>query len=206
MLRFKSRSICLSLLIVSLSFGNVVPAHADPMLTLNPVGGAVSGAPGDTVSWGFSITNDTTYYLLFDASYFCETGQDPQFTTCTQALGSYNDAIANDFTIIAPDSTVSQPFDASAMTGFGSYTISPTAALGSIDSGSLVATYMEFDGDPLGNGAQISGDIEISATASVTTAVATTPEPSSWMMLLTALAALGLIRTRVRQMRSQRVR
>jgi hypothetical protein len=162
------------------------------MITTDPPGGAVTGSPGQTVGYGFTITNSTAYYLLFDNSYFCEPGQDPASTTCTQSLGTYQDYIANNGTEIAPMSSLSESFNANTMTGFGAYNISPTAMVGATDSGNLVATYMEYQGDPFSGGTQVSGDIELSAPASVTvTPVSTTPEPSS--AILAALAGLGAL-------------
>jgi hypothetical protein len=171
------------------------------MITTDPPGGAVSGSPGQTVGYGFTITNSTPYYLLFDASYFCEPGQDPEFTTCTQSLGTYQDYIAANFTEVAPMSSLSESFNANTMTGFGAYNISPTAMVGATDSGNLIATYMEYQGDPLNGGTPVPpGDIELSAPASVTVIpVSTTPEPSSWTLaMLGGLGAL-LHRTRLRR-------
>lgn len=181
-------------LVVLLLTGGCVAGYGDPILVIDPKGGAVTGAPGQTVGWGFSVTNDTPYYLLFDASYFCQPGQDPQFTTCTQTLGTYSDLIAYNFTEVAPMSTSpDQPFDLASMTGFGDYAISSTASVGSVDTGNLIATYMEYDGDPFDGGSQVSGDIEIDAPASVTVTGSTpgVPEPSSWTMLAAGLAAVG---------------
>jgi hypothetical protein len=168
-------------------------------ITTMPPGGAVTGSPGQTVGWGFTITNSTADYLLFDASYFCQPGQDPEFTNCTQGLGTYQDYIANNFTVIAPMSMLTESFNANTMTGFGAYNISPTAMVGATDSGNLVTTYMEFPTDPSNGGVNpVSGDIELSAPASVTV-VAATPEPSSGILI--SLGGLGalLYRTRFRR-------
>jgi hypothetical protein len=162
------------------------------MLVLTPPGGAVNGAPGQTVGFGFTITNDTPYYELFDNSYFCEPGQDPASSPCTPSLGTYQDYIANNFTVIAPMSMLSESFNMNTMTGFGAYTISPTAIFGAVDSGRLLTTYMEYDGDPFNGGTQHSGDIELSAPASVMV----TPEPSSAVLI--ALGGLGALLYRAR--------
>jgi hypothetical protein len=165
------------------------------MLLITPPGGAVTGSPGQTVGWGFTITNDTGFYQLFDASYFCEPAQDPASTTCTQSLGTYQDFIANNGTVIAPMSMLTESFNANTMTGFGAYAISPGALVGAIDSGNLVATYMNFNGDPFNGGTQASGDIELPAAASVTV-VKATPEPSSGILI--TLVGLGALLYQVR--------
>jgi hypothetical protein len=166
--------------------------NAAPILMTIPAGGAVTGSPGQTVGFGLTITNDTPYYLLFDASYFCEAGQDPASTTCTQSLGMYQDYIANNGTEVAPSSSLTESFNVNTMTGFGAYNIAPTALAGATDSGSLVATYMEYQGDAFAGGTQVSGDIEISASASVTVIPASAmPEPSSGILI--TIGALGAL-------------
>jgi hypothetical protein len=175
-------------------------AKAAPTLALEPDGN-VSGAPGQTVGWGFTITNDTGFFLLFDSSQFCEPGQDPQFTTCTQTLGTYTDYIASNGTLVAPHGSASQTFNPSTMTGIGAYTIDPSAPLFATDSGSIIATYMEYQGDPFNGGTQASGDIEISAPASVTV---NTPEPVSLLLVAAGLLVLGVQTRRCR--RDERIR
>ncbi len=169
-------------------------------LVLDPPGGAIPGTPGQTVGWGFTITNNTTYYLLFDNSYFCEPGQDPTYTTCAPTLGTYNDYIATNSTEVAPMSAITETFGANGTSGFGGYSIYPSAALGAMDSGTLLATYMEYDGDPLTGANPVSGDINLSASASVT--VITTPavpEPASWTLLPAGLICVALVQRRARR-------
>ncbi len=165
--------------------GGCVPGSAAPILTLNPPGGALTGSPGQTVGYGFTITNDTTFYLLFDASYFCQPGQDPASTTCTQILGTYHDFIAGNGTEVSPMGSLTQSFNVNTMTGFGAYTILPAVLVGATDSGRLVGTYMEYEGDPFNGGTQVSGDIEIAALASVTV-IGAVPEPSGGILMIVA--------------------
>jgi hypothetical protein len=40
-----------------LTAGLCLTLHANPILTLDPVSGAISGQSGQTVGWGFTITN-----------------------------------------------------------------------------------------------------------------------------------------------------
>ena len=177
-------------LLLLLITGGCLAGNAAPILTLTPAGGAVTGSPGQMVGFGFTIVNDTSYYLFFDNSYFCDPGQDPGSTTCTESLGTYEDFIANDGTVVAPMASLSEAYNPATTMGFGAYNISPTAHVGAIDSGTLVGTYMEYDGDPYNGGTQASGDMEISAPASVTV-VAAVPEPSSGIFM--AVAGLGAL-------------
>ncbi len=44
---------------------------AGPVLTLNPSNGVVSGTPGSTVGWGFTLSNDSGF-LVPSLGVFCE--------------------------------------------------------------------------------------------------------------------------------------
>jgi hypothetical protein len=152
-------------------------AYAAPTLTLIPPSGTIHGSPGATVGWGFTISNDTGFYLLFDSSNFCGPGGDPFFTDCSTpyngltqfgpSQGTYTDYIATNTTIIPPHSTVTQPFNSAAMQGVGAYMISAGAPMGATDLGKIFVSYQQFAGNPLTGGIQQSGDIEISAVAQV---------------------------------------
>ena len=180
-------------------------AYADITLTLDP-SGTVSGAPGATVGWGFTISNDSGFYLLPSNSFFCEAGQDPQLTTCSPNLGAstYTDYITNDvFTDSAPiaPAGLSQPFDTVAMTGVGAYMIDPAALGGWQDTGNLVIEYTEWSANPfLGAATQENttggelgnGVFELSAAATINVAApSTVPEPSTIWMLPTMLLAFA---------------
>jgi hypothetical protein len=172
-------------------------AFADPVLTLTPPSGTVLAGPGQTTGWGFTITNDTSFYLLIDSSNFCGVGGDPAFADCNDpsnppfaygpALGTYTDFIASQATLVFPDSFVTEAFNKNTDQGVGSYAISLSTPLYSTDSGKLFVSFMEFQGNPfdLDNpGTQISGDIELSSAAKVEAI----PEPAAW-----ALAGLPLL-------------
>ena len=101
-------------------------ARADLLFQLIPATGAVWGMAGDTVGWGFTITNTTDYVQITNSEY-CEGAQTPP---CTSSLGSYQDFVATNFTVVgpAPDSPVlTQNFDPLAMLGVGAFTIDPGA-------------------------------------------------------------------------------
>ena len=152
-------------------------------LTLDPVGGTVSGSPGDTVGWGYTLDNNTSDYLLVSSSSFCEAGQDPLFTTCSPALGAstYTDFTSSNFILIAPGNSASATFDASTLSGVGAYAIDPLVTSGS-DSGFITVIYDLFDADPTAGGNQIPQDNglldwEVSASAEVEVTGGTSPVP-----------------------------
>lgn len=175
----------------------VAAAKADPItLTLLPANGAASGAPGDTVGWGFSLTNGSVNYLIVANSYFCQAGEDPFFGTCTQTLGTYSDFIAMNGVMLAPNDSWVEAYDGTVMAGVGEYAIDNAAAPGAVDAGAISVVYNLFDGDPFVDGVQIDGDFEIFNTASVTVEDRTSevPEPSSMLLLFGAMAGMFLRR------------
>jgi hypothetical protein len=170
-------------------------ASADPItLTLTP-SGTVSGLPGDTVGWGYSIDNTSDDYLFVENSFFCAGAEDPLLTTCSPSLGAstYEDFIADNFTEIAPGQTLAQSFDPAAMTGVGEYSIDPLATAGQTDIGSVVIVYDLFTTDffsPDYTCCQIGGDMELTAAAEVQVngPVSAVPEPRSAIFLALGLA------------------
>src|SRR5579875_495514 len=101
---------------------------AAPMLQLLPPSGYVSGLPGATVGWGFTLSNPDSDFLLVTGSSFdagCKGCPGPP-----AAVGSYTDFIGNNFVIAGPSpesQSVSQPFNASHQTGAGSFTFALSA-------------------------------------------------------------------------------
>ncbi len=179
----------------------IAAAKADPItLTLLPAGGAVSGAPGDTVGWGFSLTNGSDNYLIVANSYFCQAGEDPFFGACTQTLGTYMDFIAWNGVMLAPGDSRVEAYDGTIMAGVGAYTIDNAATPGSVDAGAISVVYNLFEGDPFVDGIPVDGDFEIFNTASVTVEdrLNPVPEPATVLLILAPLAAL-IARVRVRR-------
>lgn len=174
----------------------VFPAFATPSFSVTP-SGTVSGQPGDTVGWGYSITNDTADVLLVSNTYFCQSGQDPLLTTCTQQLGAYNDFAASNTTEVAPSGAANQSFDATTFSGIGDYVISSLATPGQSDVGFLVLVYDLYTCDPLTDcgATRIGGDVEMSAAAEVdVTGAPGVPEPGTWILVSSALAILVPLR------------
>src|SRR5437763_151146 len=81
--------------------------QAAPTFTLNPVGGAIAGAPGAVVGWGFTITNNMDY-LVATAVDFVITPPAPPIGVFTNYLTDFNFIVVGP----SPESTsVSQSFD-----------------------------------------------------------------------------------------------
>lgn len=171
-------------------------------IALDPPNGAVSGSPGGTVGWGFTITNAANFLVVVQTD-FCLTATQPSDLPCAaqvQSLGTYDDFSSANLVIVGPSpySTIlTQTFDPLAKTGFGSFAILANAAPGTVLSGEIAVVYDLFDGDPQNGGQQIGGDNFFSAPASVTVnPLASVPEPHSAILLLSGLGLAVLRRSR----------
>ena len=153
-----------------------LPAAAG-VFGLAPSSGIISGLPGSNTGWSYAVNNTTGHYLVVANSYFCESGQDPLFTTCTQTLGANSDFIAAAATNVAPDATASGTFSALAGQGVGKYAIRTTAALGQQDAGNIVIVYDVFTANPFTDptAQQIGGDVEVTLPAAVQVTSPTVP-------------------------------
>lgn len=156
-------------------------ASATPLVTLSLTpSGTVSGMPNGSVGWGFSLTNNTDEYLVVQNSLFCAGTEETDLTTCAPSLSgsTYSDSIANNFTEVAPNSTLDEPFSADGTSGIGSYTIG-AAASGS-DIGSIAVIYDLYTTDfydPNYMCCQDGGDSVVTAAAEVDVLGTTAPTP-----------------------------
>jgi len=171
------------------------PLRAGSVLDLLP-SGDLSGAPGEALGWGFSISNDANY-IEISGAFFC-TGVVNYPSSCgSPLLGAFEDYISNFNDIIVGNptgtdpATVSQLFNITAQTGIGSFTIDPGAGIGT-DSGEIVLSYFVWDLDPNDDDAikLDNGGVQYMwATASVDVV----PEPATAGMLGGALLIMALV-------------
>jgi hypothetical protein len=150
----------------------VLLAGALPAVTFStlPTSGVLTGAPGDTVGWGFSSTNDD----FFQSISF---GQSILINETNPALGTYIDLIGPqggpDLFAVDPGQTWSEGFNVNQF-GLGSFTIDPAAALGSSDSGSIRVFFNYADSTP--------GSFDVPFYVFV--AASDAPEPATaWLLL-----------------------
>jgi hypothetical protein len=184
-----SRAILSAVLLVSAS-------SATTVLTLNPSDGAVSGQPGQSVGWGFTIVDDQSS-LTVTGTGFCTSfnSSTPDAFPCSNPVphGTYQDF--SQFNLVQsspgmPDTSqqnfsYNPPCDtAGPCTGTGAFTIEPDNTLaGTVLRGVIVVQYNFNDGI----------DRFITAPASVEVV----PEPGTLSLLGVALA--GVVWRRVRK-------
>jgi hypothetical protein len=197
----KKRILVMSLVLLagsaSMAFGDSVT------LTLIPANGTISGRPGQTVGWGFTLTNDTDFLLVTSADFCSDVNcfNHPVGGTFTDFIAQFN------FIVVGPppeSSSVSQAFNASLLTGVGSFMISPSAPIGEMIPGLIVLTYdlysvspnnPNFDPsvDTISNGNVISTSAQVHVSA--------VPEPETLLLFLSA-CGLGLPMLVLRRRRS----
>src|SRR5205085_10382227 len=105
-------------------------AYADSILTftLNPSNGALSGAAGQTVGWGFTLTNTSDVFAVITSADFCGAVIS---SPCSTPLGAFSDFIAQfNFTAVNAHSSLTAVFNPLSHTDIGSYRLNPGALPG----------------------------------------------------------------------------
>ncbi len=170
---------------------SVAQADAVPTLALDPLNGAISGTPGTTVGWGFTLTNLGTDFAVLTGSDFCVGAPS---SPCSNTLGTYTDFIVLQFIVVGPSpesSSVTQAFNNNLQTGIGSFLIKP-GATGSV-VGEIVLTYDLFSVDP--NSLNFNPTLDTVSLGNLLTApasVSAVPEPGSLLLLASGLAGCFL--------------
>jgi hypothetical protein len=169
--------VCVGLLLAACS------AKADS-IDFTAIASSPVSAPGTTVGWAYSITNNTSNILVamgLDAGNF-----DPN-------SGFIDTGSLFDFPIIGPGSTVAQPYDPINFTGLAQFTWSVTAAPGTVESGQFFLDLYTSDanGDPLAFFGTFSTPFSIS-----TPNIVPAPEPGSLILLASGLLGLLLLSQR----------
>ena len=164
----------------------------DVTLTLLPAAD-LSGPPGSTVGWGYTITNNTSNWL----------------ETLSLNAGSFTNGtpiLVFDFPNVGPNSSVTEGFSAlttalcsSPPCGLYEFTWDSNASVGTVNGGTFTLSSEYFNGDPsipssTDLGPAPDGTVQYSVTAS---SVSTVPEPSTWILLVSSLAAIWLFRRKL---------
>jgi hypothetical protein len=139
---------------------------------------AITGAPGSTEGWGYSITNNTSQFLVatsLNAGVF-QGGTIDLFTLF-------------DYPIVAPGSTAAQVYDPNLFTGLAQFTWDANVASGTTNTGFFDIGFDYFDPT---TGGDLGPAFDAQAPYSVT-AVAPVPEPASIVLLAFGLVAALLL-------------
>jgi len=170
--------LCLAFEVAAVLGGPVAAAA-----TLQVTAPSLDLSVGQTGGFGFSFTNDSRGFAVFNNSDL-----DQQ----SGGYGIYTDFIGTqpDLVIVAPEATISQIFDNAAQTGAGSYTFWPAAKPGTTINGTLTIFYDTYSVSP--NNPAFDSIADYLSSQSVSTNVnlvaVAAPEPTGW-----TLAAVGLI-------------
>lgn len=194
------RAVLIAMLFTSTVSGFAL-ADTAPTLTLDPVGGAITGVAGSTVGWGFTLTNLGSDFAVITGSDFCV---GPITSPCSNSLGTYTDFVGQQFFVLGPSPespSLLQSFDLVGLTGVGSFFINPLAQPGDMAAGQIVLSYDLFslspndpNFDPTADTLSNGNFLMAPASVTVTNSTVSTPEPGS-LLLLTA-GALALIFSR----------
>jgi hypothetical protein len=170
-------------------------AKADPILTLDPTNGTVSGSPGDIVGWGFDLSSDSTNWISVITSSIINESN-PQFGDgYTDFIGAQG---GPDNGILDPgDPDWVQSFNFLNSTGVGYYAIDPGATIGGSDTGLIDVTYELFSSDPSICPTCSLGFADVYAPFTVDIVAPTAggvPEPSPFWLVSIGAALLGIRR------------
>jgi hypothetical protein len=149
------------------------------MFSTIPGDGNISGAPGATIGWGYSITNESTTDWLLATNLNADS-----FAFGTPTL-------LFDFPEVAPGATVTEVFDPIGLTGLYEDVLNDPVPDGSVDSGDFVLSAQWYTGDPFNGGTFIADALDTDAAYSATvTSSSSTPEPSSFALLASGIIAI----------------
>lgn len=164
-----STLICTAL---GLTFVFVSPVRADTFtFSALPQNGTIAVLPGQTMGWGYSLTNNSTNLWLVTMDL-----------NATTFLFGTGDASPFDFPALPPGGSVTVKYDPSVPAGLYAYTAFKNAPVGSKDFASFTLTAQFWTNDPANGGmfASNAPDQTVNVLAVIT------PEPRSEYLLLSA--------------------
>jgi len=179
------------LLRTALLFLSSAAASSALTITLSPADGLLSGIPGSTLSWGFSITGDTN-------NWFVVTSVQSSTVLVLDVLSVFvnDNSYALPPGLATPWTQSFTPNLAATAGALARYTIPPTARPGNAISGDFLVTYDLYEANPFVGGNFVSSGefARLPFTVRVTAPGAAVPEPAS--LWLSASAGLLLFHLR----------
>jgi len=172
--------------ILVLLFAMGLPLLAGPIIQLDPADGVLTGTPGSTVGWGFTIQSDPLQWISFEGSFL--------MNETNPGLGAYTDLIGAsggplDFVLPAGAPLWMQSFSDAAQSGIGAYALSPASLPGDQNLGVLRVLWVAYSADPYTCGNCFAGSFQQDFNFQVTAADAPSqvaPEPATLSVVLIA--------------------
>ena len=176
-------------------------ARASAVIALSPLGGVISGAPGSTVGWGFTLTNGADWVSIDSVTTENETsplgGTTGGFISYMDLLGGLSNGVT------PPGGTWPLAFSpGSPGTGLGQYSIDPSTPFGASDSGDFLIFYDEFSADPNTCGSCYIDTLQLfdskgnAPAFTINVPVSAVPEPALTVLMILGIAVLiGLPKT-----------
>ena len=169
-----------------LLFAMGLPLLAGPIIQLDPADGVLTGTPGSTVGWGFTIQSDPLQWISFEGSFL--------MNETNPGLGVYTDLIGAsggplDFILPAGAPAWTQIFSDAAQTGAGSYALSPASLAGDQNAGVLRVLWVAYSANPYTCGSCFAGSFQQDFNFQVAAADAPSqvaPEPATLSVVLIA--------------------
>ena len=155
-------------------------------ITLRP-GSSLSGTPGGTVGWGYDITADAGFDVVFDLDVQAEITS-PDASTPTLLF---------DFPTVFAGTTLGVDYDAVNGMGLLELILDPALSSGSLVAGRVFGNYTVRD--PLGRLPDVVTAFELPFSADVTAAPAVVPEPATLLLCGSGLALAAVRRLRRRR-------
>lgn len=185
----KMRALWQTILVVGIMVFLAFPVSADVMVSLLPSDGNISGPPGSTIGWGYSLTNTDP------SNWFVSTNLN------ADSFSNGTPSLLFDFPILAPGGSVTEAFDSVNSIGLYELIWDPGAPVGFVNGGNFTLSGEWWDGDPLNGGNLIAAapDVSLAYSATVTQGSSSAvPEPSSWVLFVSAISVMFWRRLAVR--------
>ena len=180
------RSKWVSRLVMVLALTAPTIAEATPF-TLTLTLADITGEPGATIGWGYTVSNDTDDWLELTG-----VGHEP-LGGLGGVGGTFEHASAQSlflFPILAPHTALSVPYGSGA--GLFELTWNPSAPIGFINVGKFVVSGAFWDADPFdpaGANLLASADDQIAPYSATVIAPTGVPEPTTLLLMGLGLAA-----------------
>ena len=169
--------------IVLFALISLAPIYGSPVATLEESN--LTGAPGSTVLWTVNLAPDAVYWMIV-------TSVQSDYLPFPAGLSADAEPVVDLLSLWFQTASVAlSPGGSPLVQPLGSFAIRSDALAGAAESALIRIFYDLYDNDPFSGGGQIFPDddpgfLELPSSVSVSEV----PEPGSWLLLVSGLAAL----------------